>query len=145
MPEAQKQILVERTLAAVGPAAVLVRDFALVHLDPLAASDVELAVVETLTNAIKHGDVHGRETQSIIVRLLREPKALLVEILDQSPLVPEGMLERVDGTMPDMDSCDLDRLSESGRGLALIVLTMDEVTLEADEAHFTLRMRKRTS
>lgn len=136
-------VLVDRNLAAVAPAAIKVRDFARDHLDPVLAGDVELAVVETLTNAIKHGQVHQRDNTDILITLERDASDLIVDIFDQAPLVPPDTFERITAAALDIDPGNLDGLMEHGRGLALILLSMDEVTLHVDDTLFRLRMRKR--
>ncbi|MDG3039784.1 ATP-binding protein [Roseicyclus marinus] len=142
-PYPEKSILVERDLSAVAHAACIVRDFAQSHLDELLAGDVELAVVETLTNAIKHGQVHNRDDNDILITLKLDGPDLVVDIFDHAPLVPPDSFDRIAADHLDMDPANLDSLTESGRGLALILLSMDEVTLHADDALFRLHMRKR--
>lgn len=142
-PHPAKSILVERDLSAVAPAAILVRDFAQSHLDDLLAGDVELAVVETLTNAIKHGQVHNRADNDILITLKLDGPDLVVDIFDHAPLIPPETFDRIGADHLDMDPTNLGDLMESGRGLALILLSMDEVTLHADDALFRLHMRKR--
>lgn len=141
--DTRTDIIVARALDAVAPAALKVRVFAAAYLDPLLASDVELAVVETLTNAIKHGQVHHRDKSDIHITLQCIASDLVVDIFDQAPLVPPDTFERVSAATLDFDPCRLDELSENGRGLALILLSMDEVTLHADNQLFRLHMRKR--
>lgn len=143
MPDTQTKVLVARTLSAVGPAAQTVRDFAAAHLDPVLAGDVELAVVETLTNAIKHGQVHNRDRADILITLRRDASDVVVDIFDQAPLVPPSSFDRVSADTLDIDPDNLDALMENGRGLALILMSMDEVSLHADKDMFRLHMRKR--
>lgn len=145
MADNERTVLVERSLSAVSHVAQIVRDFAREHLDEIPAGDVELAVVETLTNAIKHGKVHNRENTDILVKLKRDRSDLIVDIFDQAPLVPEGTFDRIGADALDMDFETLDELSESGRGLALILLSMDEVSLHADDRLFRLHLRKRVA
>lgn len=143
MAETRTKLLVARSLAAVAPAAQKVRDFAAAHLDPVLAGDVELAVVETLTNAIKHGQVDQRDNTDILITLRREAHDVVVDIFDKAPLVPPGSLDRISVDTLDVDPDHLDGLKESGRGLALILLSMDEVSLHADKDLFRLQMCKR--
>lgn len=143
MTDPEKKILVERSLSAVAPAAVVVRDFARLYLDELPAGDVELAVVETLTNAIKHGKVHNRDNSDILITMKREASDLVVDIFDQAPLVPPETFDRISVDALDIDIENLDEMMEHGRGLALILMSMDEVTLHADDTLFRLNMRKR--
>lgn len=143
MAGTETRVHVARSLAAVAPAAQQVRDFAATHLDPVLAGDVELAVVETLTNAIKHGQVHNRDTADILITLRRDDRDVVVDIFDQAPLIPHGAFDSIDAETLDIDPDNLDTLMENGRGLALILLSMDEVSLHADKDIFRLHMRKR--
>lgn len=143
MAETLTEVLVARSLAAVAPAAQKVRDFAAAHLDPVLAGDVELAVVETLTNAIKHGKVHQRDKTDILITLRRDACDVVVDIFDQAPLVPPGTFDRIGADTLEIDPDNLVGLMENGRGLALILLSMDEVSLHADKNLFRLHMRKR--
>lgn len=141
--DARTDIIVERALTAVAPAATKVRDFAAAYLDPLLAGDVELAVVETLTNAITHGQVHHRDKADIHITMQCIASDLVVDIFDQSPLVPSDTFDRISADTLDIDPDNLNGLMENGRGLALILMSMDEVTLHADNKLFRLHMRKR--
>ncbi|NAZ36860.1 ATP-binding protein [Rubellimicrobium sp. CFH 75288] len=140
---AGQRLRVRRHLACVAPAAMASRDFARLHLDEEGASSVELAVAETLTNAIKHGQVRGRDDTDLVLSLDVDPEWLTVEIFDHVPLVPDGLLQAAGEQALEIDPEDLVNLSESGRGLALIVLSMDEVSLHTTPDRFSLRMRKR--
>ncbi|MGW2249746.1 ATP-binding protein [Kitasatospora sp. NPDC001660] len=68
---------------------------------PSAVSDAELALVELLVNAWRHGG-----TAAPLVCILAVPETLRVSVADDSPLLPEQRT--------------LAELAESGRGLQLV-------------------------
>jgi len=136
-------LVVARSLDAIGPTVMKVRDFALAYMNEISAAEVELALAEVLTNSIKHGQAHAREGTNITVMAEAADGWLTVEVLDNVPVAPVGMFELITEDSLDFDPQDLESIPESGRGLALIVLTMDEVLLNVVADHFSLRMRKK--
>ena len=136
---------VERDLKAVAPAAMAVHSFATKFMSPSCAAAVELALVEALTNAIKHGSINGRETGQITVTAQPRKDTLVIEVIDTVPVVPEGLLEQAGVQRPDADIIDVNSLSESGRGLSIIVLSMDEVSLRTANDRYILSMVKYNS
>lgn len=143
MVDNERNILVQRSLSAVAPVALIVREFARKYLGDLLASDVELAVVETLTNVIKHSKHHNRENSEILISLKRSATDIVVDIFDESPLIPPEIFETIGADALEIDAEDINALAESGRGLALILLSMDEVSMHADDELFRLHMSKR--
>ena len=136
---------VERDLKAVAPAAMAVHSYATKFMCPNCAAAVELALVEALTNAIKHGSINGRETGQITVTVQPKKDALVIEVIDTVPVVPEGLLEKAGAHRPDADMDDIMSLAESGRGLSIIVLSMDEVSLRTANDRYILSMVKYNS
>lgn len=131
-----------RDLAAVSPAAqAVVRLMEGWGDDPRQA--VDLALVEALTNIVRHGpkDVAG----PILIEVEVAADRIVVDILDAVPPVPPDLLERAlagNGGL-DCDPCDLEHIAEGGRGLALIVLLMHEVALMPAGASWRLRLVRR--
>lgn len=140
-PEAFFQT-VERHLTAVSDVAMAVNDYASKVLDEDSAGLIELALVEALTNAIKHGSVHGRDTGQILVSAHVADAALVVEVNDIVPVVPDGLLEKTRGQYSSHDITDVASLPEGGRGLLIIILSMDEVNLRTSNDRYILSMVK---
>ena len=136
-------LAVPRDLRAIARCSSAVRSYALQIMGEDDASAVELALVEALTNAIKHGTAAQRDAGCISVNLRTTNGNLILEITDGSPLVPDGMLEQLGEHRLEFDYNDIDSIAEGGRGLSLIVLSMDEVSLRSSEHEFTLLMMKR--
>ena len=63
-----------------------------------------------------------------------------VDIVDYVSPVPPGLLARAGNAAFDFDPDDLQSIPESGRGLALILLMMDEVTLHEEADLSRLRL-----
>lgn len=133
---------VERDLNAVAPVALAVHAYAETVLGADCAAAVELALVEALTNAIKHGSIKGRQTGQIMVTAQASEDALVIEVIDTVPVVPEGFLDNARAPRADIGIDDIASLAESGRGLSIIVLSMDEVSLRTANDRYVLSMVK---
>lgn len=132
----------DRDLSAIAPVAEAMRNYAAGMLGMDGATSVELSLVEALTNAIKHGSLNGRATGQIVVKGHANGRAMVVEVFDSVPVVPEGLLERAGAHRLEINPEDIDTLAENGRGLSIIVLCMDEVTLSTTKDKYILRMVK---
>ncbi len=101
------------------------------------AYNLELCVVEAVNNAIKHG-CHGQAGYTVDVAMTIEPEWIVVKVSNccSSPFhLPEGDA----GSL----GVDLEAPAESGRGLGLIHLVMDDVTIESVDGINMLTMKKR--
>lgn len=106
------------------------------------AAAVELALVEALTNSIKHGSLDGSVTEPIIVTAHVEALSLVVEVFDVVPVIPDDLLEKAGAHRLEVDISDIPSLAENGRGLSLIVVCMDKVTLRTAEDKYVLKLVK---
>lgn len=132
----------DRDLDAIPPVADAMRDFAAQVLPSDDAGAVELSLVEALTNAIKHGGLNGRATGQIVVQGHADTAAFVIEVFDNVPVVPEDMLQKAGAHRFEIDLEDIGSLAENGRGLSIMVLCMDEVTLRTARDKYILRMVK---
>lgn len=132
----------DRDLKAVAPVAVVFEAYAAAVLGKDNAAAVELALVEALTNVIKHGNVNRRATGKIKVTAHASDVSLVVEVVDTVPVVPEELLRKAGAHRLEVDLNDISMLAESGRGLSIIVLCMDEVTLRTTKDNYILKMVK---
>lgn len=117
-------LMIERDLDELGPAADQLRVWLAGVMDDDDASGVELALVEALSNSIRHGPSESADPICLSLDVLDGQVA--IEIADGSPAMPtlfDGAGER----KLELSLDDIDRLPEGGRGLSLIVLSMDEV------------------
>ena len=133
---------VKRDLEAIGPAADAIRRRLQDVLDEEGVACVELALVESLTNSILFGA--GATRTPIRVFLEVSDTDVVVEIEDGAPPMPE-LFEGAGQHKLDFDPTDRQTIPEHGRGLSLIVISMDEVTFRMVGAHARLRLvRHRT-
>lgn len=131
---------VERNLDAIGPAADALRASLQDVLDEEGVACVELALVEALTNSIHFGP--DSSAGPILVFLDVTATDVAVEIDDGSPPMPE-LFDGAGAENLDFDPSDRQNIPESGRGLSLIVLSMDEVGFRAVGDRSRLRMVRR--
>ncbi|SNS33639.1 serine/threonine-protein kinase RsbW [Noviherbaspirillum humi] len=87
---------------------------------------IELAVVEAVTNVIKHGYPSGTAGVAEISYEEHE-HGVTVEIHDRGRPIPASALEQADGSVFGFDPADTASLPESGMGLSLIKASFDEV------------------
>lgn len=107
------------------------------------SSQMELCVVEALTNITKHGsnDDQGRPV-AIKVDIEVEDDQLLVRIEDNGPGIP---VQNLDATL-NFDPLDLDSLPEGGMGLFIIRQFVDSFSYEsANGAHVMTLTKGRDS
>jgi serine/threonine-protein kinase RsbW len=107
-------------------------------LDEDAVFDVELAVVEAATNVICHG-YEAKAGGFLEVVVDAEPEAVRLEVRDRGSPIPAGLLERAGIEEPG----EIETLSDSGRGLALIKASVDGWEYEASPAGNRLALIKR--
>ncbi|NLT05475.1 MAG: ATP-binding protein [Solirubrobacterales bacterium] len=99
----------------------------------LAAGDcfmVKLALSEAVTNAIQHGsDGAATDGKAVEIAAFEDGGALVFEIRDNGTFVAPEVRATAE--------------SESGRGLELLTLTMDEVHIDASPGGTVVRFAKR--
>ncbi|MFN3664191.1 ATP-binding protein [Yoonia sp.] len=132
----------ERDLHQVQAVTVPVRDLAMQFLDADDAASVELALVEAVTNAIKHGSINGRDTGQITVTAMADEGRFVVDVVDNVPVVPKDALDRARKRGASFDIDDIAGLEESGRGLSIMILSMDEIILSTANDKYILSMVK---
>lgn len=102
---------------------------------PLASDSVfELAIVEALNNAVKHGDT-GRPGAMIVCELERTDHRLTVRILDQGPGFELQVLPR-----PRPEPEDVAAVPESGYGLSIIQSVFPTTRTISRDGHFGVEM-----
>lgn len=110
-------------------------------LQTLAATEVELAVVEAVTNVIKYGLPDLPDAEIELVCSMSE-SCLQIEICDQGIPIPAGVLEQADGSVFDFTVEDMDSWPTSGMGLSLIKAAMDSVRYDSVDGRNTLSLVK---
>lgn len=130
-----------RDLAAISPLAQSVTALMAKGFDQDTRDAVDLALVEALSNAVKHGTLESAKRVGVEVTL--SETEVVLEIIDSSPPMPLFLLEEIDPDALEIDGSDLENVPESGRGLALIVMMMDEVTFHHVGDQTRLRLVRR--
>lgn len=130
-----------RRLDAISPLAQSVTALMATGFDQDARDAVDLALVEALSNAVKHGTQESAKRVGVEVTLT--DTQIVLEIIDSSPPMPLFLLEDLNPDALEVDANDLDNVPESGRGLALIVMMMDEVTFHHTGDQTRLRLLRR--
>jgi serine/threonine-protein kinase RsbW len=94
-------------------------------------NEVELAVSEACTNAIRHGgDANSQAKVAVCFRVYED--SLIIEVKDQGA----GF------NLEDIPLPEFDQHPEGGYGLYIIQTVMDEVHYERGEMYNTLTMKK---
>jgi anti-sigma regulatory factor (Ser/Thr protein kinase) len=131
---------INRDFSELGRAADQMRAWLGGVLDEDSAAGVELALVEALTNSIRHGP--GGSDQPIGVFLRISDDSVVVEVADGSPPMPT-LFDGAGQQKLELEALDIADLPENGRGLSLIVLSMDEVSFVVTDSQVRLRMVRR--
>lgn len=132
---------IDSDLESVELVAKAVRALCSDKLDETMLNDVELSVVEAVNNVIKHG-YHGKRGSSVEIKVSLKTDRVVIEIMDQAPPMPEGVATARPGSPFNFDPALLEQLPESGMGLALIQMTMDEVSYASEAGVNRLTLTK---
>jgi anti-sigma regulatory factor (Ser/Thr protein kinase) len=109
--------------------------------DPARLQELELAVVEAVTNIIKHGNTSGPD-QGIGLELSLLGNVVEIVITDCGTPIPEAALEKSQ-TALDFDADDIANLPTCGMGLALIREATDSFDYQILDGVNTMRLTKR--
>ena len=114
-----RHLTLGRNFDEVGAAADQVRVWVSDWLDDEGVAAVELALVEALTNAIRHGTSDSAKLIRVFIEMSNEQVG--VEIEDSSPPMP-SLFADAGADKIDFDPNDIENIPEGGRGLSLIVM-----------------------
>ena len=134
-------VLSDGSLEAISPISQIVRALAEVELGSEAAGDIELALVEAVTNIIRHGS--DSDVGMIRIEVSVATDSVDLRIFDWGQPIPSASLAQAGGSRFDFDPADLEALPEGGMGLMIISSVMDEVTYNSDEGQNLLTLRRR--
>lgn len=102
------------------------------------AGDVELALVEAITNVIRHG--YGPNGGPIRVEVAAGSGGVVIRIFDWGQPIPGNALSQAGLARFDFNPENLSEIPEGGMGLSIITSTMDQVTYRSDEGQNTLTL-----
>ncbi|OJF93672.1 ATP-binding protein [Pararhizobium antarcticum] len=135
----QLSMMIGRDLGELGRAADQLRAWLAGVLDDDAAASVELALVEALTNSMQHGPSDSEKPIGIFLAV--SDADVVLEIADGSPPMPT-LFDGAGQQKLGLEELVIENLAEGGRGLSLIVVSMDEVSFIQAEDNVRLRMVK---
>jgi serine/threonine-protein kinase RsbW len=114
----------------------------LTPLPPQQIDELELGIVEAVTNVIRHGYA-GRPGMPVAVTITLGDERVEIDIRDRGGAIPAGLLEKArEGETFDFDSRDIAALPESGMGLGLIMLVASEVRYASEAGENNLHLEK---
>jgi serine/threonine-protein kinase RsbW len=130
------------SLACLGPAGAMVNAIAREHGMPLdACSQLELAVVEAVTNVVKHG-TGKRCGVEIEMQVWLPPTGIVLHLCDTGSRIPASALEAADGSVFHRAEVDIMDAPEGGMGLSLIRALVDELHYTVEDGRNTMCMVK---
>ncbi|MGD9894291.1 MAG: ATP-binding protein [Dehalococcoidia bacterium] len=124
--------------------ALVARAVRAICVDLLAPEDIdslEIGLVEAINNVIKHGyrGAHGNE---VAVEVSLHSDRVILEVIDKAPSMKPELITDASTDRFAFDPEDLAKVPEDGMGLALIRLSMDEVTYIPGARENRLRLAK---
>jgi len=108
----------------------------------LEAFNIELCVVEALTNSIRHcyGGKAGHEVKVVLTFTSED---VVLDICDFGPPMEAGLLEKAVIHCPIGDEFSIEFIPEGGRGLAIMREIMDSVVYRSESGVNCLTLKKR--
>jgi len=108
----------------------------------LDAFNIELCVVEAITNSIRHcyGGKAGHEVKIVLTFTSED---VVLDICDIGPPMEAGLLEKAVIPCPFGDENGIECIPEGGRGLAIMREIMDSVFYQSDGGVNCLTLKKR--
>ena len=106
------------------------------------AFNIELCVIEAVTNSIKHA-YGGRSGQEVMVTFTLSDSEAVFEICDKGkPMDPEK-LKKADLAASHREKLDIDSIADCGRGLGIMKEIMDVVEYRSENETNCLVLKKR--
>ena len=138
---------IDSDLGSVSLASVAVNAICLLAgLDADQSSQVELSIVEAITNVIRHA-YHGELNHKVVIAVEVGKIQVHFDIFDTgAPMPPHKVEELIHGEkFVDPEISDLSLLPEDGRGLQIIRSVMDEISYFREGKKNRLILTKRIS
>jgi len=118
------------TLGDVAGLAMKLRQFVGPQTPETQVDEIEIGVVEALTNVVKHA--YAGRAGSLELRCEHQTERIVIELIDHGDALPAGRLEGADGTVFQFDPEDVENIPQGGMGLALIRASFDEVQYDSE-------------
>ena len=136
------KIVIDSKLEEVPSVGKKVREICLsMRLPSFEAFQVELCVVEAVTNSIKHA-YRLEAGHQVEITLSIVSDEFIFDICDAGIPMDSKLLEEKSPSL-SVDADNLESISEKGRGLAIIKKIMDNVTYTSKQGENCLSMRKK--
>lgn len=140
-PVRRASFMFEATLEDVSRVAQALRFFIPPEVPEQAKSEMEIGVVEAMTNIVKHG--YGSSEHGVIeVSYSLSAGVITIELRDQGKPISSEALFGDDLAVFDFDPEDIANLPESGMGLSLMKSTFDQIDYHSAGGSNLLRMVK---
>ena len=108
------------------------------------AFNIELCVIEAVTNSIKHAYGEQRGQEVVIIFTLSDNEAVF-EICDKGKPMDPNKLKRADLATSHVEKQNIDSISDSGRGLGIMKEIMDDVEYRSENEFNCLVLKKNIS
>jgi serine/threonine-protein kinase RsbW len=106
------------------------------------AFNIELCVVEAVTNSIRHC-YRGKAGHEVKVVLTLTQEDIVLDICDIGPPMESDMLDKAVIQRPAGDDYDIESIPEGGRGLGIMREIMDSVVYRSEKGENCLTLRKK--
>jgi serine/threonine-protein kinase RsbW len=140
-PAGRASFMFEATLEDVSRAAQALRFFIPPDVPEEARFEMEIGVVEAMTNIVKHG-YEGSVAGIIEINYRFSAGVITIELRDQGKPVSEEALFGSSAAAFDFDPSDIEHLPESGMGMPLIRSTFDHIDYLSADGTNVLRLVK---
>jgi serine/threonine-protein kinase RsbW len=140
-PVRRASFMFEATLDDVSLVAQALRIFLPAEVSEDARNEIEIGVVEAMTNIVRHG--YGDSQAGIIeVSYDFSDGTIVIELTDHGiPMATDALFRSGDSAF-DFDPADIAHLPESGMGIALMKATFDHIGYSRNGDANTLRLEK---
>lgn len=117
---------------------VCIRRLTQLVLDEDHAAEVELAMIEAITNSMRHAEIGDSD---ILVQFTLLEDGVAIDLIDEGKPVPPYLLE-FSGWSLDFDPADIQNLPTGGMGLMIIKSLMNEVSYRFEDGrnHWNFRI-----
>ena len=140
-PVRRASFMFEATLEDVSRVAQALRFFIPPEVPEEAKSEMEIGVVEAMTNIVKHGYASS-EHGVIEVSYSLSAGVITIELRDQGRPISSAALFGDDDAVLDFDPQDIANLPEGGMGILLMKSTFDQIDYQSADGSNLLRMVK---
>jgi len=114
----------------------------LISLADIESYQIELCVVEAVTNSIKHA--YGNEAgQDVEVVFTLYTDRLTLDVCDTGKSMDQRIMNEKNVSSLEVDPDNIASMSEGGRGIAIIKEIMDTVAYKSEKRKNVLTMTKR--